>query len=69
MAKYRYDSIGAFYAKDNRHPQVVIREVAPLASKLEAHAFADCWLFDAPEIANPPEFIVRIDDGGNTVEP
>ncbi len=57
---YRFDMQGAYNAGHKEHPQIVIRKFAPHAFNFEPVSIGDCWMFDAPEIINPPEFIMRI---------
>lgn len=57
IRRYRYDVIGAGLAGHDQHPQSVILGLAPEATNFEPVALADCWLFDAEEIENPPDII------------
>lgn len=59
--KYRYCMNSATDAGETRHPQIVIRELAPDATELEPVPIADCWLFVANEIKNCPGFVVRLE--------
>jgi hypothetical protein len=58
--RYNLSVDGKFDAGDMRHPQEIILAIAPDATGLEAHAFADCWLFEAERIANLPAFVTDI---------
>jgi hypothetical protein len=60
--RYRYEIHSADDAGERRHPAVVIRDLAPDATELEGRPIGDCWFFLAAEIANPPPFVVVIDD-------
>ena len=57
--RYRFDMFGAMMAGETRHPQIVIRELAPRASDFEPVTISDCWLFSAPPIDDLPPFIER----------
>jgi hypothetical protein len=57
---YRFEMWSAFDAGEKRHPERVIREVAPDATNLMPVTIADCWMFRAKEIKNPPPFIVEV---------
>lgn len=54
---YRYDCIGSSQAGEHRHPQVVIRELAPDANCMEGVPIGDCWLFCARPIAKLPNYV------------
>jgi hypothetical protein len=57
---YRFDMITAHQRGESRHPEVVIRELAPDATDFEPVPVADCWVFRASAIQNPPEWIVPV---------
>lgn len=57
IVSYRFDVLGAFDAGEDRHPQIVIMEIAPGATNLVPESIADCWTFEAPRIASPPPYV------------
>lgn len=48
--RYRLSMQSAYDAGDKRHPELIIRALAPDATDLEPFAIGDCWLFTATEI-------------------
>lgn len=60
VRRYRYELYSADDAGERRHPETVIREVAPDAFDLMPVSIADCWMFRAKEIVNLPPFIVEV---------
>lgn len=60
---YRYDMIGANKAGEHRHPQLVIRKVAPMACDFEPSSMGDCWFFSSPKIAELPPYIDELRPG------
>lgn len=59
MKKYRFCSLTAADVGENRHPETVIRELAPDARNLEPESVLDAWFFDAAPIYDPPKFITE----------
>lgn len=57
---YRYYIPAADTAGETRHPQKVIRELAPDAHDFQPAPIGDCWLFEASEIQNLPAYIERV---------
>jgi hypothetical protein len=55
MRRYHYDMTNP--ACPPGHPQMVIRARYPDAHNFEPQSMFDCWLFDAPEIAELPPYI------------
>lgn len=55
--RYRYSLPAASDAGEQRHPQIVIREIAPDAFDFEPAPIGDCWLFTSDVISPLPSFI------------
>lgn len=59
--RYRFDMIGAHYAGENAHPQLVILRYAPDAFDFEPVSISDCWLFRTKQPIEPlPSFIQEV---------
>ncbi len=54
--KYRYDMFTAEDMGFKEHPQQVIRRFAPDAHNFEPVPVASCWVFEAAEIEDLPDF-------------
>lgn len=60
VKRYRYDILTALEAGVREHPQDVIKRYAPDAHEWQPAPLAECWLFSAAPIENPPDFIVDV---------
>lgn len=61
MKRYRLELIGAYLAKVDLHPQLIIMWLAPDAFDLEPVPVADAWLFRTTSPIDPlPGFVVDI---------
>jgi hypothetical protein len=57
MPRYRYSLWAASEAGENRHPQLVILELAPDAHDFHPAPIGDCWLFTAKYINWLPSYV------------
>lgn len=59
VRRYRYDMNRATNAGETRHPQLVIRELAPSAFDFEPVTIGDCWLFTSSplELEKLPAYV------------